>query len=86
MKIGAEAPTQWGRQAYVKARTGLPQPTISRIVRKERPGFVRIPTLDQIAKYLDLKTWQVVHLIETGTPPPINERVKEALESLKSGY
>ena len=55
--------------SYVARRTGLPQSTVSRILRRDRPGMVRIDTIDKIAETFEIEQWQAVWYIQAGQIP-----------------
>ena len=82
-KIGSEYPYNRGTTQYISARTGLQQPNVSRVRLADRPGQLRFESLDRMADHLDVDAWVVVHLIQTGTPPPLSEKVMAAIKKLE---
>lgn len=82
-KIGAGHPHKHGTTQYIVARTGLLQPNVSRIRLGVRLGLLRFESLDRMADHLGVDAWVVVHLIQTGTAPPLSDEAIKAIKKLK---
>ena len=82
-KIGSEYPYDRGMTQYIAARTGLQQPNVSRVRLGDRLGQLRFESLDRMADHLSVDAWVVVHLIQTGTQPPLSKNVVAAIKKLE---
>jgi hypothetical protein len=61
-----------GRTAAIARETGLDPSFVSRLLRKDRMGFVTLRTIEEIAEHRGVKPWELLWCIERGIsdPPP----------------